>query len=36
MARIAANGIELEYEETGDKGAPTILLVHGLGAQLTL
>lgn len=36
MAKIAANGIELEYEEAGDKSAPTILLVHGLGAQLSL
>ncbi len=36
MARIAANGIGIEYEETGDKAAPAILLVHGLGAQLSL
>lgn len=36
MARIAANGIEIEYEDTGDKAAPAILLVHGLGAQLSL
>jgi pimeloyl-ACP methyl ester carboxylesterase len=34
--KIAANGIELEYEDTGDKNAPAMLLVHGLGAQLTL
>jgi pimeloyl-ACP methyl ester carboxylesterase len=36
MAKIAANGIELEYEISGERGAPAILLVHGLGAQLTL
>src|SRR3569832_215904 len=36
MTKIAANGIELEYEEAGNKSAPAILLVHGLGAQLTL
>ena len=36
MARITANGIEIEYEEAGKRGAPAILLVHGLGAQLTL
>lgn len=36
MARISANGIELEYETHGPHDAPAILLVHGLGAQLTL
>lgn len=36
MAKISANGIELEYEEAGRRGDPTVLLVHGLGAQLTL
>lgn len=36
MAKIAANGIDLEYEDTGDRNAPTMLLVHGLGAQLSL
>jgi pimeloyl-ACP methyl ester carboxylesterase len=36
MTKIAANGIELEYEETGDKSAPAMFLIHGLGAQLTL
>jgi pimeloyl-ACP methyl ester carboxylesterase len=35
MAAVTANGITIEYEETGDKRAPAILLVHGLGAQLT-
>jgi len=36
MTKIAANGIELEYEDSGDKSAPVMLLVHGLGAQLSL
>ncbi|MGE0660347.1 MAG: alpha/beta fold hydrolase [Reyranellaceae bacterium] len=36
MAKISANGIELEYETHGAHDAPAILLVHGLGAQLTL
>lgn len=36
MARIKANGIEIEYEDAGRRGDPAILLVHGLGAQLTL
>ncbi len=36
MAQIEANGIMLEYEDHGDPGAPPMLLVMGLGAQLTL
>lgn len=36
MPQIEANGIALEYEDHGDKAAPPILLVMGLGAQLTL
>lgn len=36
MPQIEANGIALEYEDYGDKNAPPILLVMGLGAQLTL
>jgi len=36
MAKISANGIELEYQTHGPHDAPAILLVHGLGAQLTL
>ena len=36
MPQIEANGIELEYEDHGEKTAPPILLVMGLGAQLTL
>lgn len=36
MAQIEANGIAVEYEDYGDKSAPPLLLVMGLGAQLTL
>ncbi|HYM32530.1 MAG TPA: alpha/beta hydrolase [Candidatus Cybelea sp.] len=35
MASLKANGITIEYEDSGDKNAPAILLVMGLGAQLT-
>ena len=35
MARIQANGIQIEYEEFGPKNGPAILLIMGLGAQLT-
>jgi pimeloyl-ACP methyl ester carboxylesterase len=35
MPQIDANGIKLEYEATGDRGAPPVLLIMGLGAQLT-
>ena len=34
MPRAQANGIELEYDTTGDPGAPPLLLVMGLGAQM--
>lgn len=34
MASITANGITIEYEETGDKEAPAFLLISGLGSQL--
>lgn len=34
MARATANGIEIEYESFGDRRAPAIMLVMGLGAQL--
>lgn len=34
--KARANGIELEYETYGDLMNPTILLIMGLGAQLTL
>ncbi len=36
MPAIPANGIEIEYEDRGDPGAPVVLLVMGLGGQLTL
>jgi pimeloyl-ACP methyl ester carboxylesterase len=36
MSAIAANGISLEYESYGPDSAPPILLIMGLGAQLTL
>lgn len=35
MARIHANGIDIEYEEFGPKTATPVLLIMGLGAQLT-
>lgn len=34
MPRLRANGIEIEYEAFGEPGAPTLLLVMGLGGQL--
>ncbi len=36
MARAKANGIEIEYEATGNRGNPAMLLDMGLGAQLTI
>ncbi len=36
MARIKANGIEIEYETIGNERDPALLLVMGLGAQLTI
>lgn len=36
MARTKANGIEIEYETAGIKGDPALLLVMGLGAQMTI
>ena len=35
MPLAKANGIELAYEESGGRGAPAILLIMGLGVQLT-
>lgn len=35
MTAVEANGITLEYEECGAATAPAILLVNGLGVQLT-
>ena len=34
MPNAPANGMELEYDTTGDPGAPPLLLVMGLGAQM--
>ncbi len=34
MARVSANGIEIEYETFGDPGAAPLLLIMGLGAQM--
>lgn len=36
MPQVQANGIALEYEDYGARSAPALLLVMGLGAQLTL
>jgi pimeloyl-ACP methyl ester carboxylesterase len=36
MPQVRANGINLEYETFGDKGAPPLVLIMGLGAQLVL
>jgi pimeloyl-ACP methyl ester carboxylesterase len=35
MARIEANGIEIEYEETGSPNDPLMLLVSGFSSQMT-
>ena len=35
MAGISANGITIEYERYGRETDPTVLLIMGLGAQLT-
>ena len=34
MTAVQANGITIEYEETGPPDAPVILLIMGLGMQL--
>ena len=36
MSRITANGIDIEYESFGREGDPAMLLIMGLGAQLTV
>jgi pimeloyl-ACP methyl ester carboxylesterase len=36
MPQVQANGIRLEYEAYGDPANPPLLLIMGLGAQLTL
>ena len=35
MPIVKANGIDIAYDEFGDRGAPAILLIMGLGVQLT-
>ncbi len=35
MPRTAANGIDVTYETRGDPASPTLLAIHGLGAQMT-
>jgi len=35
MPTTPANGIEIEYEVLGDPAGPPLLLIHGLGAQMT-
>ena len=35
MPTVTANGIRLEYESRGNEGAECILLIMGLGAQMT-
>jgi len=35
MPQIQANGLDIEYESFGPRSAETILLIMGLGAQLT-
>ncbi|KUO56285.1 MAG: alpha/beta hydrolase [Sphingomonadales bacterium BRH_c42] len=36
MPEITANGITIHYEEHGDPAGPPMLLIMGLGAQMTL
>ncbi|HCV35457.1 MAG: alpha/beta hydrolase [Acidimicrobiales bacterium] len=35
MVRTAVNGVEIEYEVFGDDTDPTLLMIMGLGAQMT-
>jgi len=35
VPRLKANGIEIEYDTSGDPKAPAMLMIMGLGAQLT-
>ena len=35
MPKVKANGLEFEYEAFGDHANPPLLLVMGLGAQMT-
>ena len=34
MPIVAANGIDIAYDEVGDKSAPAIVLIMGLGTQM--
>jgi pimeloyl-ACP methyl ester carboxylesterase len=36
MPKIRANGLDLEYDTFGDRGAPPLLLIMGLGGQMIL
>lgn len=36
MPKVTANGLEIEYDTHGDPANPPMLLVMGLGAQMTL
>jgi pimeloyl-ACP methyl ester carboxylesterase len=36
MPNVQANGLTIEYEEFGDRKAPPLLLIMGLGAQMIL
>ncbi len=36
MPTLSANGIRIAYEEFGDRAAPPVLLIMGLGAQMVL
>jgi len=36
MSQVEANGIRIEYEEFGDRQAPPLLLIMGLGGQMIL
>jgi pimeloyl-ACP methyl ester carboxylesterase len=36
MPNVRANGINLEYEEFGERGPPPMLLVMGLGGQMVM
>src|ERR1035438_5747205 len=36
MTKASANGIQIEYDTFGDASAPPVLLIMGLGVQMTL
>ena len=36
MPQVSANGLNFEYDEHGNAGDPPMLLIMGLGAQMTL